>query len=63
MGKNTWNSLPIKPLPNRSNIVISTGGCIIEYEASCELLSKEHFTVLLECNIHELPENSIYGIF
>ena len=23
MGKNTWNSLPIKPLPNRSNFVIS----------------------------------------
>lgn len=24
MGKNTWNSLPIKPLPNRINIVISS---------------------------------------
>lgn len=23
MGKNTWNSLPIKPLPNRQNIVVS----------------------------------------
>lgn len=23
MGKNTWNSLPIKPLPNRTNFVIS----------------------------------------
>ena len=49
-------------LGSKSNIVISTGGGIIEYEASCELLLKEHFTVLLECNIHELPENSIYGI-
>ena len=24
MGKNTWESLPIKPLPNRINIVISS---------------------------------------
>lgn len=24
MGKNTWNSLPIKPLPNRENIVLTT---------------------------------------
>jgi dihydrofolate reductase len=23
MGRNTWNSLPVKPLPNRKNIVIS----------------------------------------
>lgn len=23
MGRNTWNSLPVKPLPNRTNIVIS----------------------------------------
>ena len=24
MGKNTWNSLPIKPLPGRDNLVLST---------------------------------------
>lgn len=24
MGKNTWNSLPFKPLPNRTNIIISS---------------------------------------
>jgi len=24
MGKNTWNSLPKKPLPNRTNIILST---------------------------------------
>ncbi|MCX7954719.1 MAG: dihydrofolate reductase [Bacteroidales bacterium] len=24
MGKNTWLSLPVKPLPNRENIIIST---------------------------------------
>jgi dihydrofolate reductase len=23
MGKNTWNSLPVKPLPNRRNIILS----------------------------------------
>ena len=24
MGKNTWNSLPINPLPKRENIILST---------------------------------------
>ena len=24
MGRNTWESLPIKPLPNRKNIIISS---------------------------------------
>ena len=24
MGRNTWNSLPVKPLPGRQNIVVST---------------------------------------
>ncbi|QHX35986.1 dihydrofolate reductase [Spiroplasma sp. TIUS-1] len=24
MGKNTWESLPLKPLPNRKNIIVST---------------------------------------
>ena len=24
MGRNTWESLPIKPLPNRENIVLTT---------------------------------------
>lgn len=24
MGKNTWDSLPVKPLPNRENIVLTT---------------------------------------
>lgn len=25
MGRNTWESLPVKPLPNRRNIVVTTG--------------------------------------
>lgn len=34
MGRNTWDSLPIKPLPNRSNIVVTSrpfeGACCVD---------------------------------
>lgn len=31
MGRKTWDSLPIKPLPNRTNIVVTSSG--VEYDA------------------------------
>ena len=32
MGRNTWESLPFKPLKNRLNIVITSKGCGAEHE-------------------------------
>jgi dihydrofolate reductase len=32
MGRNTWESLPFKPLKNRMNLVITSKGCGAEYE-------------------------------
>ncbi len=32
MGRNTWDSLPFKPLKNRLNLVITSKGCGAEHE-------------------------------
>lgn len=34
MGRNTWDSLPVKPLKNRLNIVITTRGVGAEHQAT-----------------------------
>ena len=37
MGKNTWNSLPIKPLPGRANIILSKTGLSYEEDEPINL--------------------------
>lgn len=34
MGRNTWDSLPFKPLKNRLNLVVTTQGCDAEFQFS-----------------------------
>ncbi|WP_166416569.1 dihydrofolate reductase [Cochlodiniinecator piscidefendens] len=34
MGRNTWDSLPFKPLKNRMNLVVTSKGCDAEFQYS-----------------------------
>ena len=52
MGRNTWESLPIKPLPKRRNIVIS----------SHNIKNIEHYSSIDMC-IEKLNEEYIKKIF
>lgn len=47
-------------ISNKKNIVLSTGGGIIEYHKSRDLLNKFQYTILLEKDLELLKENSIY---
>lgn len=54
MGRNTWDSLPFKPLKNRLNIVVTSQGCEAEYCAA----SVEEAVALAQCEGYV----RIYGI-
>ena len=63
MGRKTWDSLPIKPLPKRRNIILSSKTAInIEYYNSIEkcikILSNEHIKKL-----YVIGGSSIYDGF
>jgi len=39
MGRATWGSLPIKPLPNRTNVVVSTSLQITDVDSGVLVMS------------------------
>lgn len=62
MGRNTWESLPIKPLPNRENIVLSTTNQ--EFEGATVLHSFEELKSYLdntEKDVYIMGGASIYN--
>jgi dihydrofolate reductase len=63
MGKNTWESLPVKPLYDRSNIIISSTLEIEDYDnAIChKSLSSSLLTSKIICNLVKDSECFIIG--
>ena len=62
MGRNTWESLPIKPLPNRENIVLTTTEN--ELSGAKVLHSFEELEVYLKCydkDVYIMGGSSIYN--
>jgi len=60
MGRNTWESLPFKPLKNRLNLVVTSKGCGAEHEFT----SLEAAIAFAEsagyCRIYGIGGNLIY---
>ena len=64
MGKNTWESLPIKPLPNRINIIISTTLCDVTHPNTFIYNSFELFMQHVHNNKYKNPFTTVlYPIF
>jgi dihydrofolate reductase len=55
MGRNTWNSLPMKPLPNRINIVISS-----KLESDDDKIVFPSIESMIQYR-YELPDDSVLG--
>ncbi|MDO9511355.1 MAG: dihydrofolate reductase [Bacteroidales bacterium] len=55
MGKNTWESLPIKPLPNRTNVVLTDRSderiegvvCIHSFDEALKICASEEETFIM----------------
>jgi len=59
MGRKTWESLPIKPLPNRKNIVLTKNPDFVE---GAEAIKSDSVQEILDyCNNHENEEIFIIG--
>lgn len=48
MGRKTWDSLPIKPLPQRRNIILTSNPALIVNNAEVVLSLKELFSIVSE---------------
>jgi dihydrofolate reductase len=66
MGRKTWDSLPIKPLPNRINIVLSSTPVA---HCTLQLTSVEELIRLKQCGVYAEKEwfiiggSSLYNLF
>jgi dihydrofolate reductase len=58
MGRNTWESLPVKPLPKRHNIVVSN---TMSHGAKCEVVPTDIFRSRIEI-VRGHEERSIWFI-
>ena len=75
MGRNTWNSLPIKPLPNRYNKVVTSHGDDLREHGAKQLLNLDFIsdtdwliggaTLFKSCyhNITELHLSITYSVY
>lgn len=57
MGRNTWNSLPVRPLPNRCNYVLTNTGKLAPptfYDGSDNL---NKMNIKISCSINQLINN------
>ena len=62
MGRNTWESLPIKPLPNRENIVLTTSKKELNGAKVLNSLDKlENYLKETEKDIYIMGGASIYN--